>query len=169
MITEGKEKMELLSGGEPSDYTKKRISFRTLYTGTRDFLMENFRGAVSFDEDITSSENLVISPDGFAYFFKYVLNVVFGNTVLNVKMTSVRKDFTVTLDWKKHRSLTEGEELALQRIALASGFKLNLNETNERITLTLYAEAKIYGYINIYAPVFNNQIKTAFNRVFYLT
>ena len=164
-----KERLKLITWGEPEDFTKKKISFRVFYSGVRDFLMENFRGAVNLEENITSSEYLLISPDGVAFLFKCILNAVYGDTVVNINIASAGKTFTITFDWKKLRPLTESEIITLTRISKLSGFSVEIKDSDEKIEVLLSTEAKIYDYLSIYAPTLVNEVEKAFHRIFYLT
>lgn len=156
----------LISESEPTNLTISSFTASQVARGATEFLDDNFSGAVSYEIDLKTHTCVMLSPDGLAYFFKYLLNAIFGNTVVNISFSETDTDFLITTEWKCHRELLPEELHELKMIAYAAGFNTIFSSRGDMRLITLSTKCglseKIYVYANGY-----DKIKNAFKRVFF--
>ena len=155
-----------LSGRETCDFKRKRITFHGICEPSVEFLLSNFRGAVSIIRDEVPPAYALISPEGFALIFKLLLKEIYGRSVLCVNLCSENKnEMSFICSWTDavpDKSFID----KLSFIARESGFNLNYiqNDSEERIVLTIKEDKT--ALVSLYA-INKRDILSAFNLIFY--
>ena len=165
-----KRRKRLISEGYPLRFNLTSCASSGIVSGMEEFLSENFRGAITFKNSNNALSYLTISPDGLAYFFKVLLNAIFGNSVVNIHFYSEKTEFRIHVSWKYNREFTEDELAELNGTAYLSGFSVlySLNgEEGSTQSLTITMKSDPLEWLYLYAPT-SNKIKQAFKNVFFL-
>ncbi len=155
-----------ISPEDPKAFEATIFESRQIYTEIHEFFEDNFKGAITVDFEESATGFLVTSAVAIAYFFKYLLNAVFGRTAIRVKMRAVEKHFGIEVRWRKACELTDRDELLLRHIARTANFTLELDRKSEICSAVLDAELMPSRTVTIYANT-SRHIINAFNGVFF--
>ena len=131
------------------------------------FFEQNFRGAV-----IVESENDIfgyadVSVNGLAYFFKILLNAVFGESTAMISMRKELSELVINTAWRSRAGLDERDCDELNKIASLSGFSLEIRHEGIHYNATVTVPIKIMKALPIYA-ISDSKTYQAFVRVFFL-
>ena len=148
------------------DFTIQQSTFTVITKATRDFLFENFRGAVSISEDVTHSVYTKVAPEGLALYFKVILRELFGSCLLFVHIKSETKTLKMNLHFSKDNYDLKSED-ELNYIAKNSGFESEYKKEENKHILTLTFREERFRTISIHA-ITSLEIKHAFNKIFFL-
>ena len=156
-----------ISEGAPNDFTKATVRISDIFDATRNFLDENFRGAIEASGEISSDGYAIISPNGLAYFFKILLNAVFGESMVFMKMSTKDNVFVMETSWKHHRDINAEDISELESIARVSGFTPEFMLDGEICRISISLEIKKEKQLVLYAvPI--GKMHAAYIRVFFL-
>lgn len=161
-----KPNLRLISETIPDGFISKPVFVFDVFEATDEFLDENFRGAITVDSELTCDGYVHISPDGFAFFHKVLLNAIFGESVVHMKMSTDAGIFKVQSSWKIYNKISHADLALLRSTAELSGFKMTLSEEGEFGNLTLEVPIKKSPTLAIYA-VSAARMREAFTRVFF--
>lgn len=162
-----KPKLRLISETIPDEFITKTVSVGDIFEATDEFFDDNFRGAITVDNELTADGYVNISPDGFAFFHKVLLNAIFGESVVRLRMLCENSCFLVEARWKVYKSISNSDLALLRSTANLSGFSMTLNEDEKEGKLTLSMPIRATPYLAIYA-VSIAKMREAFTRVFFL-
>ena len=95
----------LISENAPDRYVVSVLSVLDVCKSTEKFFSENFRGAISLELPENTDGYVIASPDGIAYFFKVLLNAVFGDSTVKIKMSCGDNFLTLTTEWNRRRNI----------------------------------------------------------------
>ena len=158
----------LISSGFPSNLTLKTVKATDILVSSSDFFNENFRGAIAFDIDPYVPGYTDISADGFAYFFKVLLNAVFGESVVRISSAADAKVLTLFVDWKTKTEISSQDLAELKTTARLSGFDFTILKNQDFTRATITLNLKKTKVLSLYA-VSIQTMRDAFVRVFFLT
>jgi len=166
MKNNAKPKLRLISETIPDEFITKPICIFDIFKATDEFFDDNFRGAITVENELETDGYVNISPDGFAFFHKLFLNAIFGESVVRLKMCSRDGVFKVMANWKVYNKISKSDLALLSSTAESSGFKMTISENGDTGHLILEAPIKITPMISIYA-VSAERMRGAFTRVFF--
>ena len=157
----------LISESTPSDFTITTIRMYDVASSIQKFFDTNFRGSIITEEFPFFHEYTEVSPDGIAYFFKVLLNAVFGESVVRVSITKEDRKFVIKTKWRNTRDISAEDLCELRKNARLSGFELSFFQNEDYCEAHAYLPLKLTNYISVYA---NSEFRmyTAFVRVFFL-
>ncbi len=158
--------LRLISETIPDEFISSPVCVFDIFEATDEFFDENFRGAITIENALTCDGYVNISPDGFAFLNKLLLNAIFGESVVRMKMSSEGGIFRVESSWKIYNKISHADLALLRSSANLSGFKMTLSEDGELGKLTLEAPIKKTPQLSIYA-VSALKMREAFTRVFF--
>ena len=161
-----KPNLRLISETIPDEFITNPVYVFDVFEATDEFFDDNFRGAITLENKITKEGFVHVSPDGFAFFHKLLLNAIFGESVVHMKMSSEDGVFKVQSNWKIYNKISDADLALLRSTAELSGFKMTLSEEGEIGTLTLETPIKKTPQLAIYA-VSIAKMREAFTRVFF--
>ncbi len=159
-------RLRLISETVPDEFTSKSISIFDVFQATDEFFDDNFRGAITVDNELAADGYIDISPEGFAFFHKVLLNAIFGESVVRVRMLCDGSIFKVEANWKIYNNISKDDLALLRSTANLSGFKITLRETDEDGNLILEAPVRKSAQLALYA-VSAARMREAFTRVFF--
>ena len=157
----------LISESTPGDFTITTIPMYDVASSIQNFFDTNFRGSIITEEFPFFYEYTEISPDGLAYFFKVLLNAVFGESVVRVSITKEDRKFVIKTKWRNMREIRAEDLDELRKTARISGFELSFSQNEDFCEAYASLPLKLTNYISVYA---NSEYRmfTAFVRVFFL-
>ena len=161
-----KPSIRFISEYKPTEFTKKQLRIFDIFKATEDFFEDNFRGAICVDSELACDGFVLISPDGFAYFHKVLLNAVFGESVVRLRMFRENGLFKLEASWKIYNRISKSDLDILSSTATLSGFSMKLNESGEVGALILEAPVRQAPEISISA-VSQARMRETFTRVFF--
>ncbi len=144
----------------------ERIGFDDFYKSAVEFFDEHFRGAVTVDGSADGHGFVVVSPFGFAHFFRQLLVAIFGKSVLHIKMWCEGRYFKIEAVWSQDK-LDGDKKHELESIGENAGFsvKFEENENENKIYISLDIEES--EYLMIYAKN-KRKMYRAYNEIFFL-
>lgn len=137
-----------------------------IFKSTEKFFDDNFRGAVITDAEIVSDGYAEVSAEGIAYFFKVLLNAVFGDSVVRIKMISKNDVLDISTEWSFCREITKSDLNELENVARLSGFTLNFSKSESICRADISMKLKTLSYIPLYA-VSDEKMLLAYIKVFF--
>lgn len=161
-----KPNLRLISDTVPDEYIKKQVRVFDIFRATEDFFEDNFRGAITVDSELSSDGYVLISPDGFAFFHKALLNAIFGESVVRLRMFRENGLFKVEAKWKIYNRISKSDLELLRSTANLSGFSMKLDESGQIGTLILEMPVRQISEISIRA-VSSVRMRETFTRVFF--
>ncbi len=156
----------LISQNDPTEFLIEQFTTFEIYNEVSEFLMRNFKGAITFELTKYEPGFIHMSADGIAFFFKYLLNAIFGRNLVHVKMCSETDKFEISINWKHVRDFTETELKSLNYIAYVSGLDIEIGSDGETDHVILKTKTLSQAYIPIYANA-RRRITEAFYCVFF--
>ena len=166
MRRDGQQKLRLISESYPDNFIIETISIFDIYRATEEFFDDNFRAAITLERDLCSEGFVNISADGFAFFYKVLLNAIFGESVVHIKMSSHGGVFETKANWKIYKGISKSDLSLLRSTAELSGFKMTLSEDGDVGCVTLSSPIKKTPQLAIYA-ISAAKMHEAFTRVFF--
>ena len=157
-----------ISQGTPEEFITTTLRASDIFNATNKFFEDNFRGAVITEGELLTDGYTEASPDGIAYFFKVLLNAVFGDSVVRVKMACEKDIFNISTEWEFCREITKSDLAELENVARLSGFTLEFSNNGNIYRADIAMKLKALSYIPLYAISRENML-LAYNRVFFLT
>lgn len=157
----------LISENAPERYVVSVLSALDVCKSTEKFFSENFRGAISLELPENTAGYVIASPDGIAYFFKVLLNAVFGDSTVKIKMTCDSDFLTLSTEWRNSRNITDDDMKELERAARASGFGFEISHEGEFTRIDLLLSIQTLSYLPLYA-VDVKSMHEAYVKVFFL-
>ena len=157
----------LISEAEPQKYVISVLSVNDICNSTERFFDDNFRGAIEVEPSSNKHGHVMVSPNGVAYFFKYLLNAIFANTKIKLTMSCDDELLTLSTIWKKSRELTAEQITTLERVSRASGFGFEFFDDGEHSRIDLFISVQALNYIPIYATD-THDMHSAYVEVFFL-
>ena len=167
MKTYEKYAKRLISESTPDNFKVSTIRVTDIFISTQNFFNTNFRGAIVTENVGELFGYVDTSVDGIAYFFKVLLNAVFGNSVVNVTMTQAAGRFYIKTKWRKCREITLTDIAELERSARLSEFSLDFSSDGEFCYADISMKTKNMSYLPVYA-ISEFKMHTAYVRVFFL-
>ena len=167
MMIKNTERHYRISESSPENFTISPIKASDIFEATRNFLYENFRGAIDIESELYSDGYVSISPDGLAYFFKLLLNAIFGESLVFIKMSTKDDIFSIEAYWNRHRNITANEISELENIARVSGLALELVFGEKKCHANITMQIKKETLLRLYA-VSAQKMHEAYIRVFFL-
>lgn len=156
----------LITESVPDDFIITTVRISDIFRSTQRFFDNNFRGAVITEGTPELFGYTEASVDGIAYFFKILLNAVFGESVLRVNMDKADGKFTIKATWRRCRDISESDLSELENTARISGFTFDLSSDGEFDKINISMPVKIMSYFPVYA-VSEFKMHTAYVRVFF--
>lgn len=166
MIKPIKPKFRLISETIPDRFISKVSHVCDIIGAIEEFFEDNFRGAIITEASHDTDGYLNISTDGFAFFHKVLLNAIFGESVVRLRMFTDDASFKVEARWKVYKRISESDLALLESTAKLSGFTMRLSDVGEDGFLLLEMPIRKTPKLAIYA-VSKAQIYEAFTRVFF--
>ena len=99
----------LISESTPTSFDITTVRMSDIATSTQRFFDNNFRGAILIENFPSFYEYTETSPDGIAYFFKVLLNAVFGDSVIRISMEKDDGEFVIKTRWRHVRDISEND------------------------------------------------------------
>lgn len=156
----------LVSESTPDEFIITTVRISDIFLSTQRFFDNNFRGSVITEGMPELFGYTEASVDGIAYFFKILLNAIFGESVLRVNMDKCDGNFIIRTKWRHCRDLAESDLAELKNTARLSGFTLNFGADGEFDRIDISMPVKIMSYLPVYA-VSEFKMHTAYVRVFF--
>ena len=156
-----------ISECEPQRYLISVLSTSDVCLSTAKFFDDNFRGAIEVQAPESAIGHVMVSAEGVAYFFKYLLNAIFSNTKINIEIDCDDSLLTMSTKWKRCRELSRDEIRTLERVARASGFGFEIFDDHEYSRIDIFLSIQSLNYIPIYAVNIYDMHK-AYVEVFFL-
>ncbi len=160
MLTRIKHRFLRISETAPDELKLERIAVSDFTTAIRDFVYENFRGAMTVEKPPVDSGYITVSPAGFAYFLKLLLNEIYGDGMLRAKIVTENSRVEVIIELPNVTVNTD----SLLSAAVHSGFSVERADDREILLFTEIARDKA---MSIYAIDFTN-FKRYLNEIFFL-
>ena len=167
MIHSYNEIRRLISESTPNNFTITTLRVSDISASTEKFFDNNFRGAIITDISPDLYGYVDVSPDGIAYFFKVLLNEVFGDSVVRVFMQKSNNSFHIITRWRKCREISDATREELGKTARFSGFDLVFSQNGEDSEATLTLKIKASKILSVYA-ISEFKMYSAYIRVFFL-
>lgn len=167
MNTRNKSGFRLISENAPEKYVVSVISANDVAEATENFFSENFRGAVSVLREDSSDGFVIASPDGIAYFFKVLLNAIFGDSAVKIKISSDSDFLTLSTVWKQSRGISDADMKELSRVANLSGFGFEFSHEGALARADILLSIQALNYLQLYA-VDVKSVHEAYVKVFFL-
>ena len=167
MIQGYSEIRKLISESTPNDFTVTTVRISDIALSTEKFFDNNFRGAIITESSPDLYGYVEASTDGIAYFFKVLLNEVFGDSVVRVFMQKSEKGFQMITKWQKHHDMSEEGLRELENTARHSGFDLEFSQSGKECQATLTLKIKTVKILSVYA-ISEFKMHSAYIRVFFL-
>ena len=117
----------------PDDFIIETLRISDILSSTQKFFDNNFRGAVITEGAPELFGYAEASVDGIAYFFKVLLNVIFGESVLFVNIDKADGKFVIKTKWRHCRDISESDIFELENTARISGFTFNFSSDGDLI------------------------------------
>ena len=151
----------------PDDFIIETLRISDILNSTQRFFENNFRGAVITEGTPELFGYAEASVDGIAYFFKVLLNAVFGESILRVNMDKANGRFVIKTQWRHCRDISESDLFELENTARISGFTFDFSKNGEFDKIDISTPLKIMSYFPVYA-ISEFKMYTAYVRVFSL-
>ena len=161
------QKLRLISEATPDEFLITTVRISDVVDSTHKFFDDNFRGAIITEDENECYGYTVVSTDGLAYFFKVLLNAVFGESVVRVSFECNEKCFKIKTKWRYCREISDTDRAELERTARLSGFILEFSESDGFCHANLTLPLHMTSYIPIYARS-EFKMHQAYIRVFFL-
>lgn len=116
---------------------KCEIPVRDFADAIEEFLFKNFRGLVEVTGCDLPLDNIIISPEYVAFFFKELLSDIHGRGLLKIGMMKEDREYTLSFYMPKGVELDFYETNDLIRIARQAGFEVYFNDGTMDLTITL--------------------------------
>ncbi len=143
--------LERLSKRAPQNFTLETLSVTDVFRTTQKFFDENFRGAVVTASDFEVERFISASPTGIAYFYRLLLEHIFGEGVLYVKMQINNYKFIMQNEFSIKRRLDEKTKIKLENVARLSGFDIIFTSKHENTAIDIVFDIRPTQAIPIYA------------------
>lgn len=143
--------LERLSKREPHNFTAETISISDVFQTTEKFFDEHFRGAVDIQNEAETERFISASPIGIAYFYRTLLEHIFGEGVLYVKAQTNNSQFIMHNEFSIKRNLDEKTEARLKTVARLSGFDIYFTSMGEKTCIDIVFAMRASKAIPIYA------------------
>ena len=156
----------LISESTPTNFEITTVRISDITASTQRFFENNFRGAILIEEFPFFHEYVDTSPDGIAYFFKVLLNAVFGDSVVRISMEKEDGEFLIKTRWRYTRDISDGDIFELEKTARLSGFKLEFRQGGEFSEANILIPIKKTNVLTVYA-ISEFKMHTAYVRVFF--
>lgn len=160
-------KRKRISERKEDNFVILPISLADIFNATKDFFDENFRGAVITEKEELFDGYTEASPEGIAYYFKVLLNAVFGDTPLRVGMSLENDEFIIKTEWHSSREISKFDMDELMTVSRLSGFSLDFSLDGEISSATVTLKVTPQKYLALYANSFA-KMREAYNEVFFL-
>ncbi len=157
----------LISENAPQRYVVSVLSALDVCKSTERFFSENFRGAISLELPKKAGGYVIASPDGIAYFFKVLLNAVFGDSAVKIAMTCDGDFLCLRTEWKQNRDISSADLKELERVARLSGFGFEISHGDGICRVDLLLSIQTLSYLPLYA-VDVKSMHEAYVKVFFL-
>lgn len=167
MIQSYNEVRKHISNSTPSDFTVTTVRISDISISTEKFFDNNFRGSVITESAPDLYGYVDTSPDGIAYFFKLLLNEVFGESVVKVFMQKHENRFQIITRWHHSREISDAARFELEKTAQLSGADLVFSQNGNECEATLALKIKTSKILSVYA-VSEFKMHSAYIRVFFL-
>ncbi len=135
----------------PENFILETLSISDVYKSTEKFFDEHFRGAVEISADIEREGFVSASPSGIAYFFRLLLEHIFGDGVLHVKMQTNNYNFIISSEFSVERELDSKTRATLENVARVSGFELIFSKKDKVTVIEATLNMRATQAIPIYA------------------
>ena len=157
----------LISQNAPEKYVVSVFSALDVCRSAEKFFTENFRGAILLELPENTAGYVIASPDGIAYFFKVLLNAIFGDSAVKIKMSCDADFLCISTCWKQTKDISSSDLRELEKIARLSGFGFEILSSGETARLDLYLSIQKLSYLPLYATD-TYSLHEAFVKVFFL-
>ena len=157
----------LISENAPEKYVATVLSAHDVCKSTERFFSDNFRGAILLKMPENTCGYVITSPDGIAYFFKVLLNSVFGDSAIKIKMSCDRDFLTLSTVWNGEQTINEYDLKELERVARLSGFGFEVSSEGGISRVDVFLSLQTLSFIPIYATD-TNIMHQAYVKVFFL-
>ena len=157
---------KLISESTPNNFTITTVRISDISLSTEKFFDNNFRGAIITESASDLYGYVETSPDGIAYFFKVLLNEVFGDSVVRVSMQKHENSFQMITKWRQFRDISEFAREELEKTARLSGFDIAFSQSGNECEATLTLKIKTAKILSVYA-ISEFKMHTAYVRVFF--
>ena len=158
---------KLISEATPDEFIITTVRISDIFLSTQKFFDNNFRGAIITEGTPELYGYTETSTDGIAYFFKVLLNAVFGESVVRVNMEKTDGKFIIKTRWRHYRDISLADLAELENTARLSGFTLSFSNDGDFCHADITLPVKILSYLPVYA-VSEFKMYTAYVRVFFL-
>ena len=160
MLTRIKHRFRRISETAPDEFKLERIAVSDFTAAVKDFVFENFRGAMTVEKPPVDSGYITVSPRGFAYFLKLLLNEIYGEGMLRAKIVTENGRIEVIIELPNIGVKTD----ELLSCAVNSGFSVERADNRE---IVLFANTAKDKAMSIYAIDFA-KFKRYLNEIFFL-
>ena len=167
MMLKNKNGLRIFSESAPPECILRPVATADLLRATVDFFDENFKGAVTTDISPLTAGYAKISAEGVAYFFKLLLNSVFGDTTVHISLYADNRSLIISSSWAPHRKMSDSDLSELKTFAKLSGFDFDFVDTGSDCRISLTSAVSATVALKIYAVSFS-RVHSAFIKVFFL-
>ncbi len=140
-----------LSKRVPESFTVETLALFDICKSTEKFFDENFRGAVLVSCDECPESFVSASATGVAYFYRLLLEHIFGESVLYVKMQTNGYKFVIQNEFSIKRKLEEETKFKLENVARLSGFDIFFTSRDDNTLIDIVFNMRPTQAIPIYA------------------
>lgn len=160
-------KRKTISERQEDSFVISPISLADVFNATKSFFDQNFRGAVITENEEVFDGYTEASPEGIAYYFKVLLNAVFGKTPLKVAMRLDNDEFIIKTEWQSSGKIPKSDMDELITVSRLSGFSLDFSSDGELSFATAKLKVTPQKFLALYAVSFAKMLE-AYNKVFFL-
>ena len=157
----------LISQSSEDKFVLTTVRISDIGISMQRFFDLNLRGAVIVECEKDLFGYADVSVNGLAYFFKILLNSIFGESIARINMRKELSRLVIDTSWHTKTGLGEEELCELERISKLSGFSLEISRNGVYHTATVTVPIKIMKALPIYA-ISDSKTYQAFVRVFFL-
>ena len=155
-------KKHRISDTRPKNINVSSIEVRDFAETLRDFMHENFEGAVRVNIKLNATGNIEIVEDYAIYYFKLLVCSIFGRDVINIDVSTDYTEFTVKAKCSSG-IFPEREDLYdIIRTARNAGFEI----TPERDAITIKTKLRPRITIGI-GSITINRLKRSMANIFF--
>ena len=135
----------------PQNFVLETLSIYDIYNSSEKFFEEHFRGAVEISSDIECEGFVSASASGVAYFFRLLLEHIFGDGVLHIKMQTNNYKFIISAEFSIEREMDSKTKASLENVARVSGFDLIFSKNGKITSVVASFNMRATQSVPIYA------------------
>ena len=145
----------------------EKFATKNVTEDIENFFVEYFSASVKIENKVTQNGVVSISHVGFARIFRSVINHIFGESQLKIKMLTEKNLLLFVFNWTPHNDIAQLLR-SIKSAADLSGFSATALQNDGNVKITFSTNLMPRGFIPIYAKS-KKKIYQAFTGVFITT